>query len=282
MTRWKIVTDVAKIPGKNVSDEISLKSYVCLFQLPHSFWNIPDSKLFFRIYFVMNELKCTTIFTSLSAVILSTSVTGYEYGNKSCRLVTFYTLTGDECCSIFALRVRWRVLAWAPYALPAALRRLLNKMRLHYIITFYWFSKWSASAVSYPLNRTDYGLLTDLKQQIERNWEAIQWKSQSYVTASRFPNTWKLYRNSCYHWSVISSYLLYYLELSVISSLETQIKHWFSFWTGQSPPGECKFSLLVILGDCRCVLRYLWIGKMNEDTSVRSKHIQTNIWKCQI
>lgn len=96
----------------------------------------------------MNELKCTTIFTSLSAVILSTSVTGYEYGNKSCRLVTFYTLTGDECCSIFALRVRWRVLAWAPYALPAALRRLLNKMRLHFIVTFYWFSEWPASELA--------------------------------------------------------------------------------------------------------------------------------------
>lgn len=84
----------------------------------------------------MNELKCLTIFMAFCRDIFRFA-DGYEYGNKSCRLVTFYTLTGDECCSIFALRVRWRVLAWAPYALPAALRRLLNKMRLHFIVTFY-------------------------------------------------------------------------------------------------------------------------------------------------
>lgn len=121
-----------------------LKSYICLFQLPHSFWNIPDSKLFFRIYFVMNDLKCTTIFMAFRRDIIRFA-DGYEYGNKSCGLLTSYTLTGDECCSNFALRVRWRVLAWAPYALPAALRRLLNKMRLHFIVTFYWFSEWPAS-----------------------------------------------------------------------------------------------------------------------------------------
>lgn len=67
--------------------------------------------------------------------------------------------------------------------------------------------------------------------------------------------------------------LYYYLELSVISSLETQIKHWFSL----QPDKAHLVNVLVILGEGRCVLRYLWIGKINDDTSVRSKHIQTNI-----